>query len=250
MDAQTTPRAYRGVDRGFLFVDQVGGFPWNGLTDVSESESGGRLEKYFLDGRSYFKNYVSGNYNCSITALTDPFEEHDLDRWSSIFGFSYRENFEQDGEDHYRLHIVYGLTFRFEGSTAETVNHTGGTGVYSWTGETIPVDLDGATGSHIILDSTIIYPWVLRDIEAFLYGYPNGPGSLPTLNDIYEFLETMNFIVIDHGDGTASITGHSVMVAMLDATECMISSPTVEIHEDDPRTFDVDSLIRIERWQE
>lgn len=248
-EIESTPRAYRGVDRGFLFVKDVGNFPWSGLTSVDYQDSGGRLERYYIDGVAYFKNHLAGNFACSVTSLSDPFHDNDVDLGQTIFGFSFRENFICDGEEHYRLHLVYGLTMVMVGSTVETVTYSGNVGSYSWTGETIPVDLDGAIGSHIILDSTLLYPWVLHDIEAFLYGPGDGLGTPPSLETLYEFLETMNFIVIDHGDGRATMTGHSVMLRMLDATECLISSPTVEFHED-PRTFDIESLIRIDRWQE
>lgn len=235
-----------GLDRGFLYPPDSDGVPWVGLTSLEEQEDGFRLETYHVDGRKVGHRHVAGNYTATLASYDDPFKDRKYE--GVLFGVSYREMLSNDD---YRLHIVQGLSVSKAGFTRSSVNPTPTPETHSWYMAAVDIPLgDDVHGSHLILDSALIYPWVLRDIEAVLYGYPNGGARIPTIDEIYDIFATMNLVIIDHGDGTWSAVGHDVMVAMLDSTEFMISSPTVEMVDGEEHTYDVESLIRDDRWLE
>lgn len=248
-DVALTARVYTGVDRGFIFFDQQPGTPWIGITALEEQEDGYRLEEYYVDGKKVGHRHIAGNYTAAVASYDDPFGDAIFE--DQLFGITYRETFMMGAEEHYRLHIVHAVSIVKESFSRATVNATATPDTHKWTMASIDIPLsDEVNGSHLILDSTEIYPWVLRDIEAILYGYPDGGARIPSIDEIYDVFATMNLVIIDHGDGTWSAVGHDVMVAMLDPTEFMISSPTVEMVEGEQYTYDVESLIRDDRWLE
>lgn len=246
---ESPARVYTGLDRGFVYFEYEPARPWIGLTALEEQEAEYRVEEYYVDGRKVGHRHVAGNYEAAAASYDNPFSDTLLP--GQLFGITYRETFNQNGEEHYRLHIVHALSVVQKGYSRSTVNATENPETFSWTLSAIDIPLsDEVRGSHLILDSTLIFPWVLRDIEAVLYGYPDGDARIPSIDELYEIFATMNLVIIDHGDGTWSAVGHDTMVAMLDATEFMISSPSVEIIEDEEHTYEVESFIRDERWLE
>lgn len=237
-------RFFDGIDRGFIFFENSPGVPWRGITDLEETEEDFRIETYYVDGKKVGQSHISGTYSASLTSYDDPIRNLDLSE--SIFGLSYREHYNSNGQNHYRLHIVQGLTIKRNGSVTETVNVSSTPTLHSWEMSSIDVDLgDNTTGSHIILDSSIIYEWLMRDIENILYGSFDD-ARIPSIDEIYEIFATMNLVIIDHGDGTWSAVGHETMIRMLDSTEFEINTPSAEYVDEE--TYDIESLIRDDRW--
>lgn len=158
-----------------------------------------------------------------------------------------------NNEQHYRLHVIHGASMRYISSVRETVNTDDPDATtFVWEVDSIDVVLrsreetDELKGSHLILDSSMIFKWSMRDIENILYDQ----GRIPSLDEMFEIFSEMNLLIIDHGDGTWSAVGHESMIAMLDINEFVITSPTIEFDPEDSRTFDIEDLIRDERWLE
>lgn len=238
---------FSGVDRAFIFFQNSGGVPWKGITSVDEDEEDFRYETYYVDGKKVGHSHIAGDYSASVNSYDDPTLL--IDDVEAIFGFSYREHYNSDGENQYRLHLVQNIDLWSNGSKTETVNQSSTPTTYSWGISAIGTDLsDEVFGSHLILDSGVIQPWIMRDIENILYGTGDNEPKIPSIDEIYDIFATMNLVIIDHGDGTWSAVGHETMIKMLDATEFAISSPTAEYVEED--TYEIESLIRDERWLE
>lgn len=240
-------KAYLGVDRGFIFFEDTG-IPWRGITSVEEDEEDHTIERLYIDGRKVAHRNVGGVYTAKVTSYDDPFNRVDI--FEDEVGFSYRERYEVDGEEFYRLHLVHAGTVQHLGTKRESVNATPTPNTMSWDISTRPVRLGaGFYGSHLILDSSEIYDWILRDIENVLYGWlPNTTPRIPDIEEIYEIFATMNLVIIDHGDGTWSAVGHHTMIQMLDTTEFQITTPTAEMLTE--YEYSIESLVRDERWLE
>lgn len=231
-----------GVDRGFIFLED-GGIAWRGITKIEESESGYRTEKYYVDGKKIAQRHYSGDYEAQITSYDDPFEN--IPYLHKTFGLSYRENMSIDNEPFYRLHIVHDVSVIRNSSATETHSDSPTPTLYVWDMGSVKGPLDELNvGSHIIIDSRTIYPWIMREIEMLLYGYPDGNAHIPTVEELITIFETMELVIIDHGDGTWSAIGHDAMVFMLDPTEFEIASPSIDFVDDDPHTYEIESWSR------
>lgn len=242
-------RAYEGVDRGFIFFESEKGAPWRGITDVEVLEDSYLVETYYMDGRKIGHRFHKGNFHAKVTSYDNPFEDPEL--MYDVRGFSYREHYSLGGKNHYRLHIVHGASIRYLSSVQQTYNVSDPKDIttFRWEVDSLDVDLRENVelkGSHLILDSSQIFDWSLRDIENVLYD----EGRIPSIDEMMDIFSEMNLIIIDHGDGTWSAVGHESMIQMLDATEFVIETPTIIFDEVDPRTYDIYDLIRDERWLE
>lgn len=237
-------RVYQGVDRGFIFFETTPGVPWRGILDVDVSETDASIESYYVDGKKIGQRFHKGVFNASVTSFDDPYAY--MDDADEVYGFSYRETYLMGGKEYYRLHIIHGVTIRYLSSVRETINPTSPDATtYAWEIDSLDTDLrDDIFGSHLILDSSQIYPWSIRDVEKVLYK----EARIPPIDEMLEIFGLMNLLIIDHGDGTWSAVGHDTMIGMLDSTEFQIVSDTIDFHEDDPQTFDIYDLIRDPRW--
>lgn len=241
---ETLGRAFMGIDRGFLYNEDGTGMPWNALVDVEETEDDFRIEKYFVDGRLVGYRHIAGNYSAKVTSLHNPFKNETFRnrRW----GFTYRENYTQGAKEMYRLHLIHGVSIFQNSSTVQTVNATPNASTFSFEMHALDVPLsENIRGSHLILDTSDIYPWIMRDVEAILYGWEQNP-RIPSIDEMYEIFAQMNFVIIDHGDGTWSAVGHESMIQMLDPLTFEINSPTAVYLDED--TYEVESLIRNDGW--
>lgn len=240
-------RAYQGLDRGFIFFRQEKGIPWKGLTSLTSSEDDSVTDTYYMDGRKIGQRFKKGNYHAEVTSFDYPFR--DEDQMYDVIGFSYRERFTNGTKENYRLHIIHGAEINYKSGVHETFNVEDPKGLttFTWTVDSLDVllrEYPSVYGSHLILDTSELYPWSVRDIENILYD----EGRIPSIDEMMNIFSEMNLIIIDHGDGTWSAVGHESMVKMLDATEFMIESPSIEFDDQDPRTYDIEDYIRDERW--
>lgn len=212
---QAGERVYEtGVDRGVLYpVDNTGvypeGFPWNGLTTVTESPSGAESTKTYADNRVYANMISAEEFSGTIEAYTYPPEWEQCDGSSTPtvgvsvgqqtrrgFGLSYRTligNDLQNTDYGYKLHLVYGATAAPSEKAFATVNDSPEGITFSWEMTTIPVDVPGtdpATGKDykpsalLTIDSTKVDPDALADLEDFLYGTVGTDPSLPLPGDV------------------------------------------------------------------
>ena len=204
-DEQGQRRYETGVDHGVLYVIDTetglydSGVPWNGLTKVTESPSGGEPSPQYADNMKYLNLYSAEEYGATIEAFTYPNEfDACMGNFEMIipgavisqqnhvgFGFSYRTLVGNDikGQDYgYHIHIVYGAMAAPSEKEHNTVNEDPEAMALSWEVTTTPVDFPGfkKPSAHIVLKSYELPAEILAAIEAKLYG-TNEPAAPPTL---------------------------------------------------------------------
>jgi hypothetical protein len=241
----------RGVDRGVLYVDGLDGVAWNGLITVSEKPSGGH-QPYYIDGSKFNQDSASEDFDLTIDAFTYPSEFESCEGIDSFntglyltsqprksFGFSYRTLIGNDtsSDAGYKIHIVYNAmampTGRNNLSESSQVNPL----IFSWDVQTVPIPIPGfKSTSHIVIDSRVISGPALSGIEDILYGSGSTAPRIPTVSELSAVIDVYaGLLVIDYGDGTANISG--VSVVMIDANTYTINWPSVV--EIDANTYKV-----------
>lgn len=194
---------YSGLDRGVLYPEDSPGVPWNGLTAVTETSSGGSSVPLYLDGQKYSNYPTLEEFQATISAFQYPREFSDCAGISQLspglylgqqprksFGLSYRTKIgnDIDGLSHgYILHLVYGATAE-NSDISHTTNGSTITPIsYSWTLTTLPVSFSGNRPSaHLMINSLETPAWILYTIEDMLYGSSTTQPQLPSPADIYE----------------------------------------------------------------
>lgn len=188
-----------GVDRGVLYPirDTISdptdpysaGVPWNGLTAVSQSSSGGEPSPLWADNLKYLNLISAEEANLSIEAYTYPEEFEECDGSRSIvagaiigqqprkmFGFSYRTLIGNDikqSDYGYKIHIVYGCLASPSDRSYSTVNDSPEAITFSWSVSTTPIEVSGFKPTATIeIDSTKTNAAKLGLLEAILYGTP------------------------------------------------------------------------------
>lgn len=233
-----THRFSVGVDRGVLFLQNGRGIPWNGLVSVKETPSGSDVIENYIDGQKFFSRRSPEEYSATIEAFTYPleFEEYDgIGQYATgqrrkSFGFSYRTLIgnDADGIDSgYLLHLVYDATTLPVTRKNLTVASSADPNLFSWVVTTTPREFAGNTGSHLVIDSTIAYPWVMDAIEDMLYGSSVSDPKLPSPQEVLGLFEESSILKItDHGDGTWTAEGPDSAITMLDSTVFEITWPS------------------------
>lgn len=233
-----------GVDRGVLYVDGQPGVPWNGLTSVEMSPTGGGSKSYYLDGNKYLIASSAEEFGATINAFTYPPEFGQCDGSSSArpglvltqqrrksFGFSYRTlvGSESNGDLGYKIHLVYNAlaepTERSYSSVGEDVEPLG----FSWTINTRPPAIPGfKRTSHIEIDSRTTDANVLALVEEALYGTDEDLARLPSFSELLEMFDAFFvFVVTDNGDGTFTISGPDEAISHLGDIYLQFDWPTV-----------------------
>lgn len=185
-----------GVDRGVLYVDEAG-VPWNGLTAVNQTSSGGEPTPYYLDGYKYRNLSSEEEFEASIGAYSYPDEFKPCIGVGTIvpgfymgqqpkvdFGFSYRTLIgnDVDGIDNgYKIHIVYNALADSEDSSYGTLTDQTDPLNFTWNVATKPPRISGyKSSSHFIIDSRLVDPDALTRIEDILYGTVSVDSRLPS----------------------------------------------------------------------
>lgn len=200
-----------GVDRGVLYIDDVG-VPWNGLTAVNESPSGGEPTPYYIDGVKFRNLSAVEEYEATIEALSSPPEFAPCIGLASIhnglfvsdqpresFGFSYRTLVGNDVDDldhGYKIHLVYGAlaspSTRENATIGDSPEPTG----FSWSISAMPPPLANYRPSaHFIIDSRTTDPILLQDLEDILYGSDDLVASLPTPTELVALFTAPQYTV-------------------------------------------------------
>lgn len=203
-----------GVDRGVLFVNDVG-VAWNGLTSVNETPTGADVRSYYVDGVKYAQRSTLEEFEATIEAYTYPEEFALCDGTKSLgnglfvsqqrrkqFGFSYRTMLGNDVEnlDHgYKLHIVYNALARPTNRNYQSLNAGMSPMNFSWKITTKPPRLDFVPTAHFIIDSRSTPDGLLSQIEDILYGNDQQNPRLPSAAEL-AFLFT-SYLVTDYDAG-------------------------------------------------
>lgn len=226
-----------GLDRGMLYPPTGPGIPWDGLISVDEQEDSSVRTRYF-DGEAYRQSRPPGTFSAGISVITYPegfkpmrgqqgmFRSQERIR----FGMSYRVKTEHG----YLIHLVYNCTVAPASVNYKTHGDTPDPTIFDWTVTTQPMDVPGdRQASHIIIDSTKVYDWVLEGLEALLYGNENTIPQLPTPTEILELIEhTAILTITDNGDGTWEAEGPDDVVYMVDDSTFEIDWISAEYIDD------------------
>lgn len=200
-----------GIDQCVLYPKLGQGVPWNGLVSVSESTAGGELESLYFDGVKYLDIIAGEDFQATIEAFSAPIEFAAADGVKMIspglfasqqpretFGICYRTLKGNDLKGTalgYKLHIVYNCTASPAGRTNQTLSDTVAPGTLSWSVNTVPpvTNLFRPT-AHLVVDSTLVDPYLMEDLETALYGrdaseaHSELPAYLPTVSEIIAIL--------------------------------------------------------------
>ncbi len=244
-----------GVDRGVLYVADLPGVSWNGLTSVSETPSGGEERSYYLDGIKHLSSSAAEEFVATIEAFTYPPEFEACDGSEEIFdglfatqrprksfGLSYRTKIgnDVDGLEHgYKIHLVYNALAAPTNRGNSTIGDAIEPENFSWSISTRPITIPGyKPSSHFVIDSRRVDPLVLTDLENILYGSDVTTAHLPTQEELFNIFQAYSgFIVVDNGDGSFTVTAPDDVLVMLDATTFEITWPSAVYIDADSYTL-------------
>ena len=203
----TGERLYEtGVDRGVLYIpDNTGvyavGYAWNGLTTVTETPAGADANAQYADNIKYLNLLAAETFGGTIEAFTYPDEFGQCDGTAQpkpgillgqqgrhVFGLSFRSRLGNDieGVDHgYKLHLIYGALAAPSEKAYATINDSPSAIAFSWTISTTPVPVtDFKPTSLIVIDSTVVDPADLTQLEDILYGKASTAPKLPLPDEV------------------------------------------------------------------
>lgn len=232
-----------GVDRGVLYVDGYPGVPWNGLTSVNETPSGGDVKSYYIDGVKYLAIPSPEEFEGTITAFTYPDEFAPCNGLAEPrsglflthqrrkkFSFSYRTMIGSDlTESHgYKLHIVYNALASPSERNNQSYSERIDPNDFSWKITCTPPPMANyRPTSHVVLDSRTTDPSVMSVVEDILYGSDTDLSRLPDLDELVAAYDTISTLtVIDNGDGTWTATAPFDVIRMIDSETFEITAPT------------------------
>lgn len=242
-----------GVDRGVLYVEGGYGVPWNGLVQVSEKPSGSDATAYYLDGQKYFTGLTSEEFTGTIEAYYSPPEFDVCDGSATLglglyarqqprksFGFSYRTKLgnDVDGIDYgYKLHLIYNALAQPSDKNFKSISDTADLNTLSWDITTTAVQVPGAAPTaHMIIDMSEAHAELREAVEDILYGTDLDSPRLPTPQELVELFESTQYlIVVDNGDGTATISGPDDIVYSTNDPSVVI--PQVPEYDPDTNTI-------------
>lgn len=193
-----------GVNHGVLYTQKAdgtynNGVAWNGLTAVTESPDGAEPTDLWADNIKYASLRSAETFGATIEAYTYP-EEFALCDGSAVlddgiyigqqsrtpFGFCYRteigsDTMAADGEEGYKIHIIYNATASPSEKAYETINDSPDAITFSWEIDTTPIPVTGhKPTATLVIDSTKISAENLTLIEDKLYGTDAGSGTSAT----------------------------------------------------------------------
>lgn len=201
-----------GVDRGVLYLpdaqgEYVEGYPWNGLTTITESPSGAESNPQYADNIKYLNLVSAEEFGATIEALTYPDEFGQCDGTAEpqpgiylgqqgrrTFGLAYRTRLgnDLDGTDHgYKLHLVYGALAAPSEKAYATINDSPEAITFSWEVSTTPVSVDGFKPTSLLtIDSTKVDAADLTALEEILYGTVGDDARLPLPDEVIALVGT------------------------------------------------------------
>lgn len=178
-----------GVDRGVLYLPDGSGVPWNGITAVDEDKGSVEVATHYFDGIAYINTRHPGDYSATLRCVTFPDEFLQFDGYAEVdnnpmlldnqpveetFGLSYRTrvgNDLQGPEFGYKIHLVYNITASPESTSYVTMSNQQTPSDFAWKLTALPEVVPGfRPTAHVILDSTKLDPYLMRELEDILYG--------------------------------------------------------------------------------
>lgn len=202
-----------GVDRGVLYVDNIG-VPWNGLVSVTEEATGGDPTPYYLDGVKYLNRQTPEEFGATIEAYTYPDEFSACDGSAYVdnglyagqqprksFGLAYRSLIGNDvqGPEHgYKIHLIYDALAAPSSKTSSTLSESISPFNFTWSVSTRPSRIARRRPtSHFVIDSRKTPRNLLVQIESVLYGSSEGEPRLPSVDELVYMFENYALGVFD-----------------------------------------------------
>lgn len=199
-----------GTKKGVLFViDDEGnygeGVAWNGLTAVTESNSGAEETALWADDIKYASLRSAEEFGATIEAYQCPEEFYPCDGTAEVvegvtinqqgrkgFGFSYVTTIGNDtkGNDYgEKIHLIYNATASPTERSYQTINDSPDAITLSWELTTTPVAVaDHKPTAHIIIDTTKFTTDAAKTkLTAFkdiLYGSTTAASRLPLPDEV------------------------------------------------------------------
>lgn len=202
-----------GVDHCALYLqDASGAYPngvaWNGITGITESPDGAEANDLYADNIKYATLRSAETFGFTIEAYTYPDEFCACDGTAtpaelkgvylgqqkrSAFGLAYRTNVGNDtateGDDGYKLHLVYGATASPSEKAYESINDSPDGVTFSWEATTTPVAVNGYKPmSTIVIDSTKADAKALAALEKVLFGSSEAGARLPLPDEVISIM--------------------------------------------------------------
>jgi hypothetical protein len=247
-----------GVDRAVLYFPDGGGVPWNGLISVDQNTTRSTEALYF-DGVKFNDLVIGGDFEGTLRAFTYPEEflefEGTLEEQSGVyvtgqnptfFNLSYRTKVGDGIEGYelgYKIHLFWNLTAIPSTKTYTTMSLDDTAPMeFEWALSSVPEYITKyKPTSHIVLDSRKLDPWLLEDLESFLYGNETDDPTLPSLQGLANFIRKWDRIIItDNGDGTwTATTQRDGLIEMVSPTEFQINDANATYLDAD--TYEISS---------
>lgn len=233
-----------GVDRGVLYVDDVG-YAWNGLVSVDVAPTGGEPKPHYLDGVKYLNLSGREEFGATISAFYSPPEFDECDGMGEprpgllagqqrrkSFGFSYRTKVGNniDGVNHgYKIHIVYNALAAPTQRNYNTLSEDPEPALLDWSITTKPRPVPGmVNSSYLVIDTTRASAFGVGELEAILYGTELAAPRLPAPDEIVSiFTDASTFLVTDLGGDLFQISGSDLAVFEMSPGVFQITSDTV-----------------------
>ena len=198
-----------GTKRGVLYViDDEGnygeGVAWNGLTAVTESNSGAEETALWADDIKYASLRSAEEFGATIEAYQCPPEFYACDGTAEVatgvtinqqgrkaFGFSYTTTVGNDtkGNDYgEKIHLIYNATASPTERSYQTINDSPDAMSLSWELTTTPVAVTGhKPTAHIIIDTTKLTEAAKTKLNTFkdaIYGSTQAAAHLPSPDEV------------------------------------------------------------------
>lgn len=245
-----------GVDRGVLYLPDAIGVPWNGLISVNEKTVGNELSSFHFDGVKYIDIASGGDFSATLRAYTYPDEFLECEGVVELnnglfatnqrpkrFGLSYRTRVSNDlKEDTYKIHVLYNLTAIPNQKNYQTIGEVEDAMEFEWTINAVPGAIHGAEPTaHLIFDTRLMSPTMLKDLEDLLYGTGVIDSRLPDITTLASFIDSWVILrITDNLDGTWTAEGPDEYFTMLDATTFQIDRANAEYLDAD--TYYISSI--------
>lgn len=191
-----------GVDRGVIYPRESEGVAWNGLISVEESQVGGEREELYFNGRKFLDLISVRNFQGQVQAFGYPkafgicngerevVSGFIITRQQRLrFNFSYRTMI---NDSDYKIHLVYNVLATQQSRSYDTKSDSVTPSVYQWAFDAVPepssVFPAFRPSSHFVIDSRLVTPDILIEVENQLYGTAETPPVMlaaASINDLF-----------------------------------------------------------------
>jgi hypothetical protein len=261
-DEVGTRRFESGVDRGVLYPPNGEPVAWSGLTSVVEKMKAD-VEGVYFDGMRIGNAITYGEYSAELSCITYPYEFETLQGTTEIrqgvllgdqplqtFGLCYRTLVGSDtggDEAAYKLHIVYNLIAVPSDKTYTSQSDDPSLVEYSYTLVAIPEEAPGfRPTAQIVVKSDDVYPWLLEDLEAMLYGSDEMTATLIPMRQMTDWLKNWARVKINvnAAEGTWTATSDKPgYVFLLDDDTILIQGANAFFEDEYETTFIIDDTV-------